>query len=167
MQHGASRYGLTGPEDPGAAVLDQAWRPIGEAVLGPVLGPELTNEFASIRSPDNAPSPSGSAYGGGWYGYVNKDLRTELNQPVEAPYSTRYCGHGNLKRCRASLWAVIQTAAEQLEKSQGSVPSNWRAARVRIEFPPLPKAFFPFTMAWTNRSTFQQVIEFTGHGPTE
>jgi hypothetical protein len=28
-------------------------------------------------------------------------------------------------------------------------------------FPPNPK--FPITMAWTNRSTFQQVIEFTGH----
>jgi acyl-homoserine lactone acylase PvdQ len=167
VQHGASRYGVTGPEDPGAAVLDQAWRPIGEAVLGPELGPELLNEFASISSPDNAPSPSGSAYGGGWYGYVNKDLRTELNQPVEAPYSTRYCGHGKLSRCRESLWAAIQSAAEQLEKSQGPVPNNWRAARVRIEFPPLPKALFPFTMAWTNRSTFQQVIEFTGHGPTE
>ncbi len=49
VQHGASRYGVTGPEDPGAAVLDQAWRPIGEAVLGPVLGPELLSEFASIR----------------------------------------------------------------------------------------------------------------------
>lgn len=167
VNHGASRYGVTGPEDPGAAVLDQAWRPIGEAVLGPVLGPELLNEFASIRSPDNAPSPSGSAYGGGWYGYVNKDLRTELNLPVQAPYSTRYCGHGKLSRCRESLWAVIQTAAEQLERSQGSVLSNWRAARVRIEFPPLPKSVYPFTMAWTNRSTFQQVIEFTGHGPTE
>jgi len=167
VQHGASRYGVTGPEDPGAAVLDQAWRPIGEAVLGPVLGPELLNELASISSPDNAPSPSGSSYGGGWYGYVNKDLRTELNQPVQAPYSTRYCGNGKLSRCRDSLWAAIKTAAEQLEKSQGAVPGNWRAARVRIEFPPLPKEFFPFSMAWTNRSTFQQVIEFTGHGPTQ
>jgi transposase-like protein len=61
-------------------------------------------------------------------------------------------------RCRCSA---------RLENSQGSVLSNWRAARVRIEFPPLPKSVYPFTMAWTNRSTFQQVIEFTGHGPTE
>jgi hypothetical protein len=41
---------------------------------------------------------------------------------------------------------------------------------VRITFPPtfdlLPPTFTePFTMAWTNRSTFQQVIEFTGHAP--
>ena len=164
---GASRYGVTRPENPGAAVLDQAWNGIGEAVLGPMLGPELLSEFKSISAPDNPPSPRGSAYGGGWYGYVNKDLRTELNMPVAAPYSLRYCGNGKLSRCRESLWAAIQTAAEQLEKTQGSVPSNWRAAEVRIEFPPLPKSQFPFTMAWTNRSTFQQVIEFTGHGPTE
>jgi hypothetical protein len=164
-ENGASRFGVTGPENPGAAVLDQAWTGIGEAVLGPMLGPELVSEFASISGPNNAPSPSGSAFGGGWYGYVNKDLRTELNLPVSAPYSLRYCGNGKLSRCRESLWAAIQTAAEQLEKTQGSVPGNWRAARVRIEFPPLPKSQFPFTMAWTNRSTFQQVIEFTGHAP--
>jgi hypothetical protein len=38
---------------------------------------------------------------------------------------------------------------------------QWRAATVRIEFPPDP--LFNTTMRWTNRSTFQQVIEFTGH----
>jgi acyl-homoserine lactone acylase PvdQ len=165
-ESGASRFGETGPENPGAAVLDQAWTGIGEAVLGPMLGPELLSEFASISGPNNAPSSSGSAFGGGWYGYVNKDLRTELNLPVVAPYSLRYCGNGKLSRCRESLWAAIQTAAEQLEeKTNHAGPSNWRAPRVRIEFPPLPKQIFPFTMSWTNRSTFQQVIEFTGHAP--
>jgi acyl-homoserine lactone acylase PvdQ len=166
VESGASRYGVSGPEEPGAAVLDKAWKKIGEAVLGPQLGPELLQEFASIVGPDNAPSPTGSAYDSGWYGYVNKDLRTELNMPVVAPYSTRYCGMGKLSRCRESLWNAIQSAAEELEQSQGPVPANWRAARVRIEFPPLPKELFPFTMAWTNRSTFQQVIEFTGHAPS-
>jgi acyl-homoserine lactone acylase PvdQ len=166
--HGASRYGVTGPEEPGAAVLDAAWKGIGEAVLGPVLGPELTNEFASIAPPENAPSSSGSSYDEGWYGYVYKDLKTQLGFPVEGPYSRRYCGNGNLRACRTALWAAIQTAAEQLKETQGPEPSKWRAARVRITFPPtydpLPPTFTePFTMAWTNRSTFQQVIEFTGH----
>ena len=36
---------------------------------------------------------------------------------------------------------------------------KWRAPEVRIKFPPGAA----FTMSWTNRSTFQQVIEFTGH----
>ncbi len=165
LQHGASRYGVAGPEDPGAAVLDAAWKPIGEAVLGPVLGTELTNEFASMNTPDNAPSSIGSAYDTGWYGYVYKDLRTELGLPVQGPYSRRYCGGGSLPACRTSLWAAIQTAADELKETQGSDPSKWRAAPVRITFPPLFLPFRePFTMSWTNRSTFQQVIEFTGHG---
>jgi hypothetical protein len=33
------------------------------------------------------------------------------------------------------------------------------AAAERIKFTP---GLIPFTMSWTNRSTFQQVIEFTG-----
>jgi acyl-homoserine lactone acylase PvdQ len=167
VEHGASRYGVTGPEEPGAAVLDATFKPIAEAVLGPVLGTELTNELASFAPIENAPSPSGSAYDEGWYGYVYKDLKAELGQQVQGPYSRHYCGNGSLSACRTSLWAAIQTAAEKLEKEQGSEPSKWRAARVRIDFPPtylpLPPTFTePFTMAWTNRSTFQQVIQFVG-----
>jgi acyl-homoserine lactone acylase PvdQ len=166
-ESGASRFGVTGPEDPGAAVLDAAFKPIAEAVLSPVLGAELTNEFASFNSIEDAPSAHGSSYDGGWYGYVSKDLRAELGQPIEGPYSRQYCGNGSLAACSTSLWAAIQGAAERLEKEQGADHTKWRAARVRILFPPtflpLPPTFkTPFTMDWTNRSTFQQVITFTG-----
>lgn len=160
-EHGASRFGNTQPRDPGAAVMDAVWAPIAEAVLGPVLGKELMAEFKSINGVDNPPNSAGSSFDGGWYGYVSKDLRSELGQPVEGAFSRNYCGNGSLEACRSSLWAVIQSAAEQLEKSQGSDLSKWRAAAVRITFPPDP--LLNFTMRWTNRSTFQQVIEFTGH----
>jgi acyl-homoserine lactone acylase PvdQ len=156
---GALRQGRTRPGNPGAAVMDAIWTPLAEAVLGPVLGTQL-GEFKSINSPDDAPSPTGSSFDGGWYGYVYKDLRTELGLPVAEPYSREYCGGGSLAACRASLWAVIQSAAEQLSQTQGPTLSKWRAASVRISFPP---GLIGFTMRWTNRSTFQQVIEFTGH----
>jgi hypothetical protein len=120
-------------------------------------------ELKSISSPDNPPSSVGSSFDGGWYGYVYKDLRSLLGTPAAQPYSRQYCGNGNLAACRASLWAVIQSAAEGLAASQGSKPSGWRAAPVRISFPPDP--LLSFTMRWTNRSTFQQVISFTGHAP--
>jgi acyl-homoserine lactone acylase PvdQ len=168
VKNGASRFGVLQPDDPGAAVLDAAWQGIGDAVLEPVLGPELTNEFAATIHPDNSPSSVGSAYDEGWYGYVFKSLREELGLPVQGPYSRPYCGNGSVAACRESLWAAIQSAAEQLEITQGSEPNNWRAAPVRITFPPtflpLPPTFTqPFTMDWTNRSTFQQVIEFVGN----
>jgi acyl-homoserine lactone acylase PvdQ len=163
VSHGASRLGFERPEDPGAAVLDAAWKPIAEAVLSPVLG-ELAGKLEQIARIDDPPSPTGSAFNEGWYGYVYKDLRDELGLPVQAPFSRHYCGGGKLKACRASLWAAIQTAAEGLKAGQGSEPKAWRAAPVRIDFPP---GKFPFTMRWTNRSTFQQVIEFVEHAPVK
>lgn len=129
-------------------------------MLGPVLG-SLTSEFESLEGTDNPPNSGGSSFGGGWEGYVYKDLREELKLPVAQPYSREYCGSGSLAACRASLWAAIQHGAEELESSQGSNMSAWRAPVVRIEFPPDPLAHF--TMSWTNRSTFQQAIEFSGH----
>jgi len=160
VEEGASRLGQNRAKAPAAAVMDGAWTPIAEAVLGPVLG-ELTPEFESIAGTDDAPSSTGSSFDSGWYGYVYKDLRSLLGQSVAQPYSRQYCGSGSLEACRASLWAAIQGAAEQLEGSQGSVLTSWHAKKVRITFPPglLPS----FTMRWTNRSTFQQVIEFVGH----
>ena len=160
VEEGSSLYGKDRPSNPAAAVMDAVWTPIAEAVLGPVLG-ELMPEFESMNGTDNPPNSGGSSFDNGWYGYVSKDLRSELGQPVEGAFSRHYCGNGSLEACRTSLWAVIQKAAEELKASQGSNPSEWRAPEVRITFPPDP--VFNFTMDWTNRSTFQQVIEFTGH----
>jgi hypothetical protein len=92
---------------------------------------------------------------------VSKDLRTILGQSVAQPYSRTYCGSGSLEACRNSLWAVVQSAVEHLSATQGPNPKKWRAAAVRISFPPDPA--MTATMRWTNRSTFQQVIEFAGH----
>ena len=157
--HGASRIdrNLDGNIDaPGAAVMDTAWDGIARAVMSPVLGP-LTDTLAQ-----RIPTSSTPSFDPGWFGYVSKDLRSELGMKVRGPYSRHYCGNGSLKRCRASLWAAIQAAAVKLAASQGPNPANWHSSATaeRIHFIP---GLIPFTMRWTNRSTFQQVIEFTGH----
>ena len=144
-------------DDPGAAIMDAAWNGIARAVLKPVLGTVLLEQLASMNAPDSTPS-----FDSGWYGYVYKDLRTELGMPVEGRYSRRYCGNGSLRACRSALWAAIQGAVTQLAAAQGSNPAAWRATAPRIKFIP---GLIGYTMRWTNRSTFQQVIEFTGHGP--
>ncbi len=164
VAQGASRRGTYRPKAAAAAVMDAIWTPMAEAVLGPVLG-ELLGEFKGIASPDDPPSSTGSSFGGGWEGYVYKDLRALLGETPAQPYSRGYCGNGSLEACRSSLWAVMQQAVEQLSAQQGSEPSKWKAAKVRITFPPDP--LFSTTMRWTNRSTFQQVIEFVGHAETE
>jgi acyl-homoserine lactone acylase PvdQ len=171
VKAGASRYGKEGPTAPAAAILDKAWTPIGEAVLSPVLGSQL-GEFRSLQGPDNGENSQGSSYGSGWYGYVYKGLRQVLGVTAAQPLSRGYCGNGALEACRNSLWSAIQGAAEALQTEQGTEMKAWRAAKVRIDFLPgilkeTKPPHGPFTMSWTNRSTFQQIIEFTGHGAAE
>ena len=170
IRNGASRLDrdLDGKvDDPGAAVLDQSWDPLSEAVLRPVLGDLAAPDglLGQLQRRDESPrTRNGSSYGGGWYGYVSKDLRSLLGRPVKGPYSRRYCGNGDLAACRASLWTVIQQSADALAAAQGPDPNAWRtdATEERIEFSPglLGPAN---TMRWTNRPTMQQLMEFKGH----
>jgi hypothetical protein len=154
-------------DDPGAAVLDQSWDALSEAVLRPVLGDLAApgGLLGQLQGRDDSPrSGNGSAYGGGWYGYVQKDLRSLLGRRVRGAYSRRYCGGGNLAACRASLWAAIQASADALAAAQGGDPNAWRsdATEERIEFTPgLLGA--QNTMRWTNRPTMHQLMEFRDH----
>ena len=148
-------------DDPGAAVMDSAWNRIANAAMQPVLGP-LTVDLAFLMGPDSAPyrpGGNGSSFGSGWYGYLDKDLRALLGQPVRGRFNLRYCGRGDLAACRASLWTAIQAATTDLATALGPDPSAWRADATldRINFEP---GLIPDTMRWTNRSTFQQVLRF-------
>jgi acyl-homoserine lactone acylase PvdQ len=150
-------------DDPGAAVMDAAWPGIADAVMTPVLGP-LVARLAAVHGRSDDAGPGGSSYISGWYGYVDKDLRTLLGREVRGPYSRRYCGAGVLATCREALWSAIEAAAAQLESTQGPAPSSWRAdaAAERIRF---TSGVLPDTMRWSNRPTFQQLMSFTGHRP--
>jgi acyl-homoserine lactone acylase PvdQ len=168
QQQGGSRLDrdLDGRVDAaGAAVLDAAWNRLANAVLRPVLGP-LTGQLARVARRDDPASSTGSSFGGGWYGYVDKDLRALMGQRVRGRYSRPYCGNGRRAACRRALWRALKGAADRLAATQGGDPSAWRADAnaERIVFQPglLGPAN---TMRWTNRPTFQQAVEFVGHRP--
>jgi hypothetical protein len=143
--------------------MDTAWPRLGDAVMTPVLGP-LVDELAGLNGRSDDAGPGGSAYISGWYGYVEKDLRTLLGRQVRAPYSRRYCGAGVLSTCRDALWAALDAAAAELEAKQGSAPSSWRADATveRIRF---TSGVLQDTMRWSNRPTFQQLMSFASHRP--
>ncbi len=82
-------------DDPGAAAMDAAWPKLADAVLGTVLGP-LTDRLAKLMDRSDDAGPGGSAYISGWYGYVDKDLRSLLKRPVKGAYKTKFCGVGDL-----------------------------------------------------------------------
>ena len=148
---------------PGAAIMDQAWNKIADAVMGPVLGPQL-GELASLETRSNNANSQGSSYGSGWYGYVDKDLRRLLGDEVPDKYRTKFCGQGDLAACRDSLWQALEAAGDELEAAQGTNdPGQWRKSGVpeRIAFPPIPAA--AVSMRWTNRPTYQQVISYDSH----
>ena len=146
----------------GAAILDAAWPKIADAVMGPVLGPQL-GDLASLITRDNRANNQGSSYGSGWYGYIDKDLRTLLGRPVSGRFKTRFCGGGDLDACRDSIYAALGQAAAELEELfENGDPTVWRsdASAERIFFSP---GFLGTTMRWTNRPTFQQAISYSGH----
>ena len=144
-------------EHVGAAVMDAAWPRIADAVLSPVLGP-LVDRLADLEPRDDPPAAGGSAYIAGWYGYVDKDLRTLLGQPVAAPLRTRYCGAGDLGSCRVALWDALEAAGAELALAHGPDPRGWQADATaeRIRF----AGFLPRSMHWANRPTYQQVMSF-------
>jgi acyl-homoserine lactone acylase PvdQ len=145
----------------GVAIMDAAWPRMADAALAPVLGPQL-EQLATFRGRFDQP-PSGMF--GGWQHYVVMDLRTLLGQPVRAPYRTRFCGAGDLAKCRADLWAALDAAGAELAAAQGADVAAWRkdANAERIAFVP---GLLPTTMRYTNRpSGIQQVISFDSHRP--
>jgi acyl-homoserine lactone acylase PvdQ len=160
---GGSRLDRNGDgkiDDPGAAIMDAAWPKIADALMRPQLGPQL-DELNSIFTRFNGP-PSGQNVG--WYMYFDRDIRRLLGMKQPQPMNNRYCGHGNLAKCRNSIWRAIAAAGRELTNAQGtSNPSAWRADAnaERIEFVP---GLLKTTMRYTNRpSGIQQVISFNRH----
>jgi hypothetical protein len=129
------------------AIMDAIWRPIVDAVMTPVFGPLLA-DLDNVRSLDGLEGES----------YVDKDLRKLLGDPVVGPFNVAYCGNGDLATCSASLWTAIDTAANATATQQNQPdPALWTEAAQRSHFiPGLLTDTFPFT----NRPTFQQVLEF-------
>ena len=148
-------------DHPGAAIMDAAWPLIARTVMRPVLG-DLVERLAQLHVVSDDANSQGSSYIDGWYGYVDKDLRTQLGRTIRSPYSTRYCGGGNLDSCRDALWSAIAQACAALEAKQGSDLAAW-AADARVERIDFTTGLLRDTLAWTNRPTFQQVMSFSGH----
>jgi acyl-homoserine lactone acylase PvdQ len=155
---------LDGFMDAGAApaIMDAVYPRVADAVLSPVLGPQL-DQLTAIAGRSNSP---GSGFTGGRINYVDKDLRQLTGEQFRAPFRTRFCGNGDLAACRASLWQAFAAAGDALAAAQGTNdPDAWKsdANAERIKFAP---GLLSTTMRYTNRpSGIQQVITFTGHRP--
>ena len=84
-------------------IIDAWWPRWVTAEFKPTLGGNLFAALLDVIGFHDAPGPIGSAFHHGWYGYVSKDLRTVLGEPVKGAYSKTYCGKGRLKACAKAL----------------------------------------------------------------
>ncbi|MGH3055705.1 MAG: hypothetical protein ACRDL7_12080, partial [Gaiellaceae bacterium] len=139
-------------DEPGPVIMDAVWRPIANAVMSPVFG-ALIPDLDNVRDLDGLEGES----------YVDKDLRTLLGDSVVGKFQLTYCGLGSLPVCSASLWQAIHQTADALAAQQGQPdPTLWRKTARVTSFVP---GILTNTMPFTNRPTFQQVLEFDPVGP--
>jgi acyl-homoserine lactone acylase PvdQ len=147
----------------GAPIMDAWWPKLADAVVSGGLGPDLTDALSDVSGRGGSAGSGGSSFGGGWWNYVDKDLRTITGQKVEGKYSVQFCGGGDKAACQAAIWKSLDDVFVQLSATQGNDPSAWRAdaTKERIKFQPglIPQT----TMRWTNRPTYQQIDVFGGH----
>ncbi|HKP91334.1 MAG TPA: penicillin acylase family protein [Thermoleophilaceae bacterium] len=146
-------------DHPGAAIMDEAWFGLAHAAMDETLGRKLADQLATFQKIYDDPVDQQSE---SWMGYLDKDLRTMLGRPVRGRYSRRYCGKGDLTRCRRLLWEALDRAGNRLARKQGPNPRGWRADATAER-----KRFQPINMAeirYANRPTgIQTVATFVGH----
>ncbi|HEX6116299.1 MAG TPA: penicillin acylase family protein [Solirubrobacterales bacterium] len=148
-------------------IMDAWWPLLLEAEFRPSLGRDLYGAVESARSIDDTPhkpgTNQGSAYNGGWYGYVQKDLRSLLGEPVEGAYSRVYCGRGRLGRCRKALVASLEVAtaipaSEVYADADDCDVGDPQMCFDAVEYTATGGVGQP-PMPWINRPTFQQAVE--------
>src|SRR5262249_28752306 len=133
-------------DEPGPVIMDALWRPIASEVMSSVFG-ALLPDLDNVRSLGGLEGES----------YVDKDLRTLLGDPVIGRFNLSYCGSGSLPACAASLWQVVHNTADALAAQQGQVDA--RPGRGRAATSGFVRGLLPNRFPFTNRPTFQQVLE--------
>jgi acyl-homoserine lactone acylase PvdQ len=149
-------------------VFDAWWPRLVEGQFKPALGSELFSALVSAIQIDEPPSDrdqphKGSAFQYGWWGYVDKDLRAVLGQPVQSPLAATYCGGGTLAGCRSVLLGTLSAAAAvpvaTVYPGDGDCAAGdqWCADTV------IHSALGGIEqdkIGWQNRPTYQQVAQF-------
>ncbi|MGW4644653.1 penicillin acylase family protein [Sphaerisporangium sp. NPDC004334] len=114
-------------------------------------------------SANEAQTHKGSAFQYGWWGYVGKDVRSVLGDPVAGPLPAKYCGDGTVAGCRAVLLdslsaALAEPAATTYPADDAcSAGDQWCADAIRHS--PLG-GIKQSLISWQNRPTYQQVVSF-------
>jgi hypothetical protein len=175
--------------------MDAWWPRLLEAQFKPTWGGKLYDRMLGMLDTDDEPNAAGahqgSSYIVGWYGYVEKDLRTILGRRLPRSqrvkrrhrYSRTYCGgpgrrRTRFRRCRAVLERSLKEAAANTNRTAlygkdefcgdgenlppGQARGTAQLCFDAIRFRPTGALEQPL-IHWINRPTFQQAVEIQGH----
>ncbi|TDQ04359.1 penicillin acylase family protein [Labedaea rhizosphaerae] len=174
LQHGGKRAvtaaGSKTYADADAVALMDAWWPLlVKAEFQPGLGDNAYNAMTGVLRIDETPGTQsghphqGSAFQSGWYGYVSKDLRTVLGDPVQGPLGAKFCGGGDLAQCKQILLGTLKQAAAQPRTTTYPGDGDCDAGDQWCADTIVHTALGGITqdkIGWQNRPTFQQVVEY-------
>jgi acyl-homoserine lactone acylase PvdQ len=154
------------------AIMDNLYPRLAHAIFDPWLSSAQFAILQGINGLNNPPGPVGSAYDGGWEGYLQRALRQAANPAIANPYSQNYCGSGVLADCQAALQSALQATIDSLTSAYGTAdPTRWTCSRSNsgsgqcnpgnddIRFSAVGVGTVP-NMPWVNRPTFQQVVSY-------
>jgi hypothetical protein len=151
-------------------IIDAWWPRLVTAEFRPTLGQEGFDAVHSMLAFDdpNRIQHLGSAFDGGWYGYVQKDLRTLLGAHVRGRYSRIYCGKGKPAKCRQALLGSLDDALAHQSDGElypdggctefGDISGDPQVCADTIHHRAIGAITQP-PVPWVNRPTFQQAVE--------
>jgi hypothetical protein len=154
------------------AIMDALYPRLAHAIFDPWLNSGQFGQLTGIMGLNNPPGPVGSAYDGGWEGYLQRALRQAVNPAIANGYSQSYCGSGSLSACQAAVQNALQGALDSLTAAYGTAdPTAWTCSRSNtnasqcnpanddIQFSAVGVGTVP-GIPWVNRPTFQQVVSY-------
>lgn len=162
-------------------VLDAWWPLLVEGEFKTDLGDDLYQALTAVAPINESPSGGqngtggaatgiaageahkGSSFQHGWWSYVDKDLRSVLGKPVSSPLNKTYCGAGSVSDCRAVLLSTLAAAAATPASEVYPADDECGAGEQVCADSIVHRAMGGITVpriAWQNRPTYQQVVEF-------
>ncbi|MFD7612131.1 penicillin acylase family protein [Streptomyces sp. NPDC059828] len=155
-------------------IMDAWWPLLVGAEFRPGLGDALYQALAANLPIDESPAAShgptgghsGSAFQSGWWGFVDKDLRQVLGDPVAGPLAATYCGGGQLAACREALLTTLRQAVAKPATEVYPGDTSCQAGDQWCSDAVMHRALGGIThpaINWQNRPTYQQVVEFPSH----
>jgi acyl-homoserine lactone acylase PvdQ len=160
--------------------MDAWWPLLVKGEFQPGLGDTTYNALVDSQEINESPSGfqngtpdfhvgqphKGSSFQSGWWGYVRKDIKSVLGDPVAGPLQSKFCGGGTVAGCRQVLLSTLTQAAAapatQVYPGDASCSAGDQWCADSIIQNPLGGITHD-KITWQNRPTFQQVVEYPAH----